>query len=505
MNVRIGIGKLSFNVSRGATLSHDSQAQLLNVVNYMVADGKPSVDEAAVNRGWWFAANRQVWGHGARVPLNLYVVRAARRGGRSLAAAYRLTEPFRSRISFMRDGQEWVPVSRHPFLRLLAEPNADESGMEFHARQLLSMQDAGRCFVAVYPEAESVFTHPDLPGVKLRPPPRIKEMRILEYNRVRVERGSDRAFGRCFYSSPYGGLEEFRSAPANSRERDEWRKNPYPFAYRVVHPSSVTYEGASPAKAATTAIATADALGTLHWNQVKNGIHAGLIFLLKAAAGPNLDTERFRKAVLLVRAGIGKAGQPMVLDHNVEVQKNPLSNNEMGFKDLAEASRQMQLATQGVSDGIVGLGANINRSTLWAMMQQFATGTIDPLNSQISSAYNRWILPLYPAQSDGTWFECAYDSARMVDEKDQADLLLKLTGGKPIIMQNEAREILGYAPVANGNELDNSPATPDPAAVAGEAAKTALQQQEDEADRGLVFDDSGALTPCGCKGERGKA
>ncbi len=509
--MRIGIGRFAFNVGRSKSQPTDagersgtaysysdgSYAQLEAMVYGSASGGKPVVDDRNVNRSWWFAANRHVWGRGARVPLHLYLVRED--VGRDRGSAPQVAPSFRARgrsFNFgpgrtQRAGQEWADIGQHPFLDLLDQPNPDEDGVSFHARQLLSLQDAGRCYVVVHPRWME-FQNPALPGLTFVSPPEPKEMRLLEWNRVRVLRSATRRAAAFSYSCPEGGVEEFRAAPATRDEREEWKRKPYPFVYCIVHPTGNTYDGANPAYAATAALATHDALSTLHWNQVAKGLHAGLIFILK---GAGTDPVRFANSAILVQAGIGKAGEPLILPDGVaEVQKNPLTNADMGFAALTQATRQEMLAVQGVSDGIVGMG-NPNRSVLWALEHLFATGVIDPLNELVAGAYNRWVLPLYPGQGSVTRYKCEFESARMVDETDLGKFWTGLVNGG-IATANEARPDFGLAPHPDGDGLKKGQLSGSDAF--GQASATQGEMEETEAGAGRASAD------CGCGGHAGK-
>jgi phage portal protein BeeE len=195
------------------------------------------------------------------------------------------------------------------------------------------------------------------------------------------------------------------------------------------------------------ALGNLDQLGKLHWHQIKNGVHAGHIFYLLAQGN---NPERFKQAVALLKAGIGKAGEPIVLPKGrVEVANAPVGNEDMKFVELAKLSRQEALGARGGSDALVGITRGESRANLWAKEWALATGTVDPLNGLIADAYNAYLLPLYGPPGKNKKLVLSYQSSQMVDESDLINnVAAKKKAG--IIDQNESREELGYVPVAGG-------------------------------------------------------
>src|SRR5947207_1864586 len=95
----------------------------------LATDHAATFDQMRSNVGWAFAANRQIW-------------------GRAIRAEPQLSEVTRTAAG----DHDRRPVHDHPVLDLLQQPNPDESGATFHARQVLQLQTAGRCYVAGEPE-----------------------------------------------------------------------------------------------------------------------------------------------------------------------------------------------------------------------------------------------------------------------------------------------------------------------------------------------------------------
>jgi phage portal protein BeeE len=399
------------------------------------ADRNPgTLDQMENNRSWAFAANRQIAGRGARVEPMLYHMR--RRHGYPVLRA---------------------PVWDHPSLDLLAQPNPDESGIVFRWRALVQLNTIGRGYLLVEPE---VFTCEQI-GLDVVAS-RMAGMQLLEPDRIRVVSAPGRRGAAFMYTPsanyqpiaamPAQGEITFPGPPATRGDRERWKQQPYPFVVPIVFPSPENPNGASPIQAAQYAIDNDKALSQMHRNQLLNGLHAGMIFYLLKDID---DPDRFQKTVLLLKQGLGKAGEPLVLPKkSVEVDKNPMANNEMGFEKLDESSRQEILAVLGASDGVVGLSKDVNRASFEGLERILAIGTIDPLLALFADAINTHILPLYRGQSGETWYELKFPSAAVADDLTQADRLVKLVGGKPVLSQNEARAELQRDPLPEGNSIE---------------------------------------------------
>lgn len=401
------------------------------------------VDERKVNRGWTFAANRQIGGRGARTGAQLFMTS-------NLEPRRALRYLRERRVDQAVRAGHMKPVHSHPFLDLITKPNSDESGLVLHWRQILQLQQAGRCYVAAFPEVVEIRPlgeqGPSFTAV------RIADLRLLEFDRVKVEPDTElgKAAGKYIYTSRHGAKMTFKQAPSNRQEREEWKSNPDKFAFRIVLPDATSYEGASPTKAMERAHQISEGLDRMHWNQLDKGLHAGLVFMLKQASE---DLKRFKETVMMLKAGVGHAGEPMFVPEKLaELHKNPMTNNEMGYGDLDEKTRKLQLAGAGANEAAVGMGDNLNRATIWGMEHILATGTIDPLNELIADAYNNWILPLYPGQSDNSKLVCWYDSAKMNDPRDEAALKAILVKSN-IYTPNDAREEYGKEPHPDGDVL----------------------------------------------------
>lgn len=428
-------------------------------------------DQLKSNIGWLYAANRQIGGRAARVPARLHMVSEKKRSSR-----FQHYDPNFLLANQRAHHQSTDVVWDHPFLDLLCNPNPDESGLVFHWRQILQLQTVGRYYVLVIPEVFDIES-PENPNKKWVIS-RIKQMRLLDPDRVAAVPKDGRAAGEFEYSPPRGVTMQFRAPPHTRGERRQWRREPYPFVFRNVFPSAKGYDGKGPVEAGELAVDNMESLNKLHQNQLKNGIHSGLVFNLLQNTD---DPERFRQLVVLLKTGLGKAGEPLIVQKGrFEVEKSPVTNQDMQFPELADRSRQEALSVSGASDTLVGLIKDINRANIWGMEHILAVGTIDPLNDLISDAYNSWMLPLYPGQSDRQFLEMDYLSSRLVDEKDQA-MILKVLVDAGLLTPNEGRAELGREPLPGGDELkkgQGSMVEADP----GDSVPTQVEAEEEEAE-----------------------
>ena len=414
----------------------------------------------AGDTGWVFAANRQVAGRAVKASMDLFrVSRTDRPGG--------TPEEFKE-----------TKIIAHPVLDLLRSPNKDETGLVFRWKQILHLQTSGIVYVAAFPHSFTMTM-----GGKQLTMSRIQELRLIAGARMKTESGDDRIIGKMIFSKKDGSDEEFRPAPRSDAEIAEWRQDPYPFAFPIAFPGLEI--SASPAKAGATAISSLAALGDLNANQLENGIHAGLIFYLLTTSE---DPERFELAMMLLKAGIGKAGEPIFLPKNrIEVEKSPITNADMQFKELAEISRQEALAVMGASDGMVGMSSNLNRATIWGQEHNMAVGTVDPLNDLIADAYNAFLIPIYPGQSPTNKLVLRFASAKLVDPKDSATVH-KMYVESGILTSNDVRAEIGKDAHPDGDKLKgfSTSSTPEAPIPAGQKPPAA-EPEDDDPDEGRTL------------------
>lgn len=406
-------------------LSESFQALIQRAFVTAVGNQQPATPQMMqANKGWIFAANRQIAGRAARVKEILELVQ------RMPGLAHKISR-----------------IHDHAILQLLEEPNPDEPGTIFRWRQVLQLNTTGRNYVLVQPEVW------DLSPVLGKPftVSRIKHMRLLEPDRVQVAATTDRYGAAFYYSSPLGlGMQAYPPAPVTRAEREAWKANPYAFVYRATLPAADSYDGGSPITAGDNAISILQQLGGLWRNQLANGIHAGLIFYLLENTD---DPVRFERTIQMLKAGIGKAGEPMALpDKKFRVQESPVKMEHLGYEEMAQLARQEALAVSGASDGIVGLVADVNRANSEGLERILSIGTIDPLLSVLASAFNMYVVPLFAGQSDSARYRLRYEAAAWMDDVTQVDRLEKLVKAG-IYTANEAREDMGKPRHKDGDEL----------------------------------------------------
>lgn len=392
-----------------------------------------TLEQMAANKSWIFAANRQIAGRGVRAKPKLELVQRV-----SGKAAHR------------------IEIHDHPFLDLLDSPNLDQTGVQFHWQALVQLNTAGRIYILVEPTIYDFSANPilaKLMGTDYRVMSRLSRMTLLEPDRVTPISATGRRAAAFYYDDPNdgNGRQAYAAAPASPEEREAWKREPYPFVVRALIPAADGWNGQSVTQAADWAINTLYGLNQMWGNQLKNGLHAGLVFKLKKKDLD--DVERFEKAVAIVKAGIGKAGEPLIIPEMlVDVQSSPVNLQDMQYESLAAFGRQEALAVTGASDGVVGISQSYSRAAIDGLERIMALGTVDPLNNLLADAYTEYLLPLYVGQSDRSWYEVTFPSCAAVDEVVEMNLLNQgVSGG--IMTANEARERLKLKPLPDGDEL----------------------------------------------------
>jgi phage portal protein BeeE len=444
---------------------------------------RPDAQQLAQNKSWLYAANRQIAGRAVRIDAELYRVQQTE------------TAP-----------PTETQVYAHPFLNLLRQPNRDNSGKVFHWRTVLHLNTGGRAYVLCQPEVLKMkFANVDTTLT------RIKSMRLLDPDRVYPISIPDDGDGDCdefreaalFRYMPITGRQRtYIAAPADWAEREAWKRNPTPFVVRIMLPAADSWHGQGPTDAGAWALKTMYALGNMWSRQLENGLHAGLVLMMKTAGLD--DAERFEKAIAMVKTGIGKAGEPWVLPAKlVDIHDTPTSMADQQFPLLGVSTRQEALAVAGSSEGMVGLADSYTRATIDGTERIMALGTVDPINVLIADAYNTFVLPLMPGQSDMTKMVLRYRTVAAMDELVQATRLTTLVTGT-IMTPNEARKELGLPYHKDGGDLEKAlqlvPMPPKAGAPGAGAATTA--PAADPADAGSAgASGNGKGTAAGAKGE----
>lgn len=426
--------RAALRVIGAVTPSQQVNVALNQLFAMSIGDRHPAtLDQQLANKSWVYAANRQIAGRGVKAQPVLELKQRQAITGKMPKA---------------------TTVYDHPFLNLLRQPNLDQSGMVFHWQALLQLNTAGRVYILVEPQLINIAQNEawmKALGGQPRIMSSLARMTLLEPERVRPYSALGRRAAAFEYFDLYGGHGIYPAAPATYAQREEWKQDPQPFVVRVFIPSPDTWNGQSVTEAVDHAINTSFGLQQMWQNQLKNGLHAGLIFYLNKKAMS--EVERFEKAVALVKAGIGKAGEPLILPKEaVTVEPSPLNMKDMQYEALGEYSRREVLAGLGASDSIIGISEHSNRATADTAERVLAIGTIDPLNALIADAINAYILPLYPGQSSQSWYELRFTTAAASDEVVQTQVLTTKAGG-PIITPNEARAELDKPPLPGGEEL----------------------------------------------------
>lgn len=153
-------------------------------------------------------------------------------------------------------------------------------------------------------------------------------------------------------------------------------------------------------------------------------------------------------------SGANKAGTPVVLDNGLDIKPVSLSVKEMDWLKSRKGNRDEIMQIFGIPPSVGNVAENVNRSSSVTGMLNFIDNTIDPLLTQetgvlqmfIQENYDERILLKY-------WIERPSDPEIVVKENESG---IKMG----YISINEARQRVGYSPVANGDEV--KPFNPNP-------------------------------------------
>lgn len=207
-----------------------------------------------------------------------------------------------------------------------------------------------------------------------------------------------------------------------------------------------------------------------------NGAAVGLYIQTETNVEANID--RIRESWNARHAGTENAHKTPVLPKGAKLEHTGLTQRDMDFATLTEATRDRILAGFRVSKTILGTAeSDTNRSTAETADYVFSKRTIKPKMLLIVSYINEFLVPRYGEDLYLTFIDPVPEDKQFRTQEMQAAV-----GSMPIMTQNEARKTyLGLGPVEGGDKL-MTPATMQPSGttdqpegenVAPQLAKTA--------------------------------
>lgn len=147
--------------------------------------------------------------------------------------------------------------------------------------------------------------------------------------------------------------------------------------------------------------------------------------------------------------GWQKAHKTLILEGGLNWQSMALSQKEMDFIDTMKFTRDKILAIFRVPRSILGITEDVNRANAEASEFVFSKRTVKPKMQKLVEMLNEFLVPMF--DTTGTLF---LDFSDPVPEDVNANRLLAESGvTKGYLSVNEARAVMGYDPVVNGDEI----------------------------------------------------
>lgn len=325
-------------------------------------------------------------------------------------------------ISRLARDTKWIvtvddnEVDRHPLLTLLKRPNPQQSGSGFIESIVGFNETAGNTYI------ERV-------GIPNRPPvelwvKRPDRMRVIP-DPVELIRG---------YEYEVGG-QKIRYEAWQIRHLRKW------------NPSDDWY-GLSPLAAAARGIDTFNGGQAHNLALIQNGARPSGAWV----TNQRLTDQQFSRLreQLDDAAAMARRGRPMLVEDGTTWQELGLSPRDLDFlAGQEDAARQIHAAF-GVHPVITGLSEGTFENQRQALRSLTIT-TVLPFVEYLTEELNAWIVPLYGPNVRLTYDRDAYSSLA----EDQESLWNRAEIGfkSGFITRNEARNMLGYEPVDDGDEF----------------------------------------------------
>jgi HK97 family phage portal protein len=179
-----------------------------------------------------------------------------------------------------------------------------------------------------------------------------------------------------------------------------------------------------------------------------NGANIGLYIQSETNVEGNI--ERIKRGFRDNYAGNENAHKIPVLPKGAKLEHTGLSQRDMDFGKLMDATRDRILAAFRVSKTILGTAeSDTNRSTAETADYVFSKRTIKPKMLLIVSYINEYLVPRYGENLYLTFIDPVPE-----DKAARTDEMTKAVGNAPVITVNEARKnFMGLGPVDGGDAL----------------------------------------------------
>ena len=179
-----------------------------------------------------------------------------------------------------------------------------------------------------------------------------------------------------------------------------------------------------------------------------NGASVGLYIQTDTNVEANID--RIRKGWNNRHEGVENAHKTPVLPKGAKLEHTGITQRDMDFSKLTEATRDRILAAFRVSKTILGTAeSDTNRSTAETADYVFSKRTIKPKMLLVISFINEFLVPRYNEDMYLTFIDPVPE-----DKAFRTQEMTAASAGLPLMTQNEARRnYLGLGPIDGGDKL----------------------------------------------------
>ncbi len=260
-------------------------------------------------------------------------------------------------------------LSEHPVLRLLARPNARQSGSELLEAVYAFLQTAGNAYLtATQIEGE------------------VRELHVLRPDRVRAVPGRDGYPGAYAYT--VGGRTV------------ELKLDAQPVAQllhlALFHPLDDHY-GMAPLEAAAQSLDIHNAAA--EWNKalLDNAARPSGALVYSGGTGTLTEAQfrRLKEELEQGFSGARNAGRPLVLEGGLDWKAMALTPAEMDFMELKHsAAREIALAF-GVPPMLLGIPGDNTYANYAEASRAFWRGTVVPLVRRVADDLGFWLAPAF--------------------------------------------------------------------------------------------------------------
>jgi HK97 family phage portal protein len=318
-------------------------------------------------------------------------------------------------------GDDHIEQDDHPLLTLLEGVNEHMTGPELKYTTLAHLELTGNCYWL-------------LDGVTNdRTPPRA--IYLLNPGRVRVKLNKS--------SFPYK-LDHYEY----TLDGKIFRFQPYQILHLKYPDPNDSFVGVGFVQSIPSWIDT----DNYAWEHNRKYFLNGASFGLYIATQTNIEgqIERIKQGFRDAHTGVENAHKIPALPKGVDLKSAGMTQRDMDFKNLADATRDRILAAAGVSKTILGTAeSDTNRATAETADYVFSKRTIKPKMLLFVSYLNEFLVARYGDDLYLTFLDPTPE-----DKAARTTEMQAMVGSQPVMTVNEARQnFAGLGPVNGGDKL----------------------------------------------------